>query len=508
MTKYLKDNWFPISIITILTFIVWYKILNIVPGEYAYFGPLDVNKYYFSFKAITSNASFLSQLIYYILLPIFKDQIYYYMFFQLLIMLLIYQVYYFVLLKITKDKGVSLMATIFFLANHVGSFTMFGTGNNQRFIQRIPNLPLIFISFYFLTKYLKLNKIKHLIISVVIYVISLLFAHFSVLFLPILIIYPFIYLFLNRQKYFIFKSIIISFIFLTASILLTRGDSFTRPNYPPLQYIKDTPNVIQMVLYQISSTSFPQQLTVFLSKLPFFQIPYPYLKMQNYVLILLGLLSLIALIKAKKYPKILPLYVTFCLSLFLLSFMIIYAYGSDPDPTKFFDEDRIYFFHSIFIALIWATWIKLFFGKKEILYKTATFLVTLAFLIQNTSLIWKGIDKYQYRSNMYSRYIEYIKDHASTFNEQTVIVAPPDLIRTTEPFVRRFYKLDKATFINLENDWEKNVSKIKVDKKNIFVLDYMYSYDSRGDIDPLLVTIVDKSEDFRSNKKIIPFIKP
>ena len=507
--RYLQENWLPISTITFITIFVWYKILNIVPSDYAYFGPLDVaDEKYYSLKLITANASFFSQLIYFVLVPLFKDHITYYMLFQLMVMFLIYQVYYFMLIKITKDKGVSLIATIFFLANYVGSLTMFGTGNNQRFIQRIPNLPLIFISFYFLTKYLESNKTKHIIFSVVLYMVSVLLAHFSVLFLPILIIYPFIYLLINRHKYFLLKSTAISSLFLTTSILLTRGDVFTRPNYSPLLFIKETPDVIQMILYQISSISFPQQLTVFLSKLPFFQIPYPYLQTQNYVLIFVAFLSLIALIKVKTYSKILPLYITFFLSLFLLSFMIIYAYGADPNPIKFFDEDRIYFFHSIFIAFIWASWIKIFFGNNNKIFKIAGLLAVVIFLFHNTFYIWKTIDRYQYRSNMYKAFIDYIKNLSPSFNDKTVIVAPPDLVRTTDPFIRRFYNLDKAIFIALENGWGRLVTETKADKKNVFVLDYKYSYDSKNDIDPQSVKIVDKSADYRSNKKIEPFVKP
>lgn len=509
--KYFQENWLSTSLITLITFAVWYKILNIVPSDYAYFGPLDVSDFkHFSINSLLSNASFLSQSIYFALVPLFKDRIILYMSSQLIIMLLVYQTYYFITVKITKDKYLSFLATIFFVANYVGSFTMFGTGNNQRFVQRIPNLPLIFISFYFLTRYLEISKKINLFLSSAFFAISVILAHFSILFLPIFAVYPFIYFLFNKRKSIVVKLILIPLLFVILSIILTRGDSLTRPNDSPLTFIKETPNVAQAVLYQISSVSFPQQLTIYLSKhvslLPL--IPYPYLQTQNYVLIFIAIVSFLAFVKGRKYPKLLPLYATLLLSMPILSFLIIYAYNLEPNPAKFFDEDRIYFFHSILIAFIWAAWIKFFFGRKKILYIVVSLLAVGIFLFDNTSLIWKGIDRYQYRSNMYKAFIGYTKDLSPSFNDKTVIVAPPDLIRTTDPFIREFYNLEKATFIPLENGWTKLVNKTKADKKDIFVLDYKYGYDTNKDIDPRSVQIVDKSEDFRLGKNIENFVKP
>ncbi len=123
-------------------------------------------------------------------------------------------------------------------------------------------------------------------------------------------------------------------------------------------------------------------------------------------------------------------------------------------------------------------------------------------------MIWKSIDKYQYRSRAYEAFIDYAKALSPSFSEKTVIVATPNLLRTTEPFIRRFYNLDKAIFINLEEGWEKQVLETKADRGNVFILDYKYNYDSKGNIDINSVTIVDKSQDFRLNKTVEPFTKP
>ena len=64
------------------------------------------------------------------------------------------------------------------------------------------------------------------------------------------------------------------------------------------------------------------------------------------------------------------------------------------------------------------------------------------FLFENISLIWKGIDRYQYRSNMYRAFIGFTKTHSLSFSDKTVVISPPDMIRTTDPFIRRFYNLD------------------------------------------------------------------
>ncbi|KKR10297.1 MAG: hypothetical protein A3D24_02505 [Candidatus Blackburnbacteria bacterium RIFCSPHIGHO2_02_FULL_39_13] len=506
--KYLQENWLLVSLITITAIIVWFKILNIVPSDYAYFGPLDVSDInYFSINSILSNAGFFSQLIYFALVPLFRDRIALYMAFQLIVMIMVFQTYYLVIVKITKDKYLSFLATVFFMANYVGTFTMFGTGNNQRFVQRIPNLPLIFVSFYYLTNYLESNKKIKLLLSYILFIASVVLAHFSILFLPIFAVYPFVYFLLNRPKSVTFKSILlIPLFFAMISILLTRGDSLTRPNESPLSFIKETP--IQAVLYQISSVSFPQQLTVYISKHLSPPIPYPYLQTQNFVLVVIAIIFLVALLRGGKHIRSLPLYVTFLLSLPILSFFVIYAYNLDPNPIKFFDEDRIYFFHTILIAFIWAACIKFFFGKNKTAYALVSILIAGIFLFENISLIWKGIDRYQYRSNMYRAFIGFTKTHSLSFSDKTVVISPPDMIRTTDPFIRRFYNLDRATFIALEDGWVKQVADTKADKKDVYVLDYRYGYNANNDIDPHSVQIIDKSEDFRTGKDINQFVKP
>ena len=508
--KYLQENWLPIITIIFVALTVWHKIPSQVPnGEgYCYFAQSNTIDYkHFFTHSLLNEYGLLAKIYFSILMPVFKNNLISYMVFQLVTMLIVYQTLYFVIVKITKDKIMSFLTTLFFLANYVGSFTMLGIGNYHRFVQRVPNLIPVFISFYYLVKYLEKRKTKHLFLLLILYTISIFLSHYNVFLLPIFAIYPFLHALINKRGKLLISAFFLSLFFVLSSILLTRGDSLSRPNDSPLTFIKNTPRLSEMVLYQVPAVAFPQQLTRYLSKHSSPPIPFPYLRTQEYVLIFVIALFALACLKGQKYPKLLSLYLTFVLSLFILSFMIMYAYDSYPNPLKFFDEDRIYFVHSILIGFIWAALVKFFFGENKKLYKTVAFLIMIAFLTHNTPFIWKGMDKYQYRSNMYQRFIDFIKGHTSSFNEQTVIIAPPDLIRTTEPFIRRYYKLQNNTFFVLENDWINLVRKTKVDKKNVFVLDYKYSYDSKNDIDPLSVTIVDKSADFRSNKKIVPFVK-
>ena len=509
--KYLLENWLPVTAITLITFIVWHKLLGQVPAaeSYVYFEPANLTLFKnMTFSSFSRNISPLSHMIFLTLIPLLKDNLTYYMIFQLLVMLLVYQTFYFIVVKITKDKYLSFLAAIFFAANYVGSLNMLGIGNYQRFIQRVPGLPPILISFFLLSKYLKGGKIKYLCFSLILYVVSILLAHFNTLLLPLFLVYPFIYLLLNKDKYVFTKSIIISLLFMSFSVLLARQDPLSRPNDSPITFIQETPDIVKMVLYQISSTAFPQQLTVYLSKLFSPPVLHPYLQTQNLVLIFIAILSIIAFFKGRKYSKILPLYVASCFSLLILSFVIVYAYKAKPNPLELFNEDRIYFLHTIPVAIIWGAMVKFFFGRNKKVYRRAVIIIGLVFLIHNSSLIWKRMDKYQYRSNKYKVFFEYTKALAPRFNHETVIVSPPDLIRTADPIVRRYYNLNEATFILLEDGWEELVAETKADKENVFVLDYEYRYNSKRGIDPLSVKIVDKSEDFRLNKKIEAFVKP
>lgn len=508
--KYLQENWLPIITIIFVALIVWHKIPSQVPnGEgYFYFARTNAIDYkYFFTRSLLNEYSLLAKIYFAILMPVFKNNLISYMVFQLATMLMVYQTLYFVIVKITKDKIMSFLTTLFFLANYVGSLTMLGIGSYHRFVQRVPNLIPVFISFYFLTKYLEKRKTKYLFLLLILYTISIVLSHYNVFLLPIFAIYPFVYALINKRGKLLIRAFSLSLFFVLSSILLTRGDSLSRPNDSIFEFIKKTPQLTEMVLYQVSAVTFPQKLTIYLSKLHSPPIPYPYLATQKTIIIFMLIIFTIAILRGRKYPKIFPLFLTFVISFFILSLMMLYAYNTNPNPLKFFGEDRMYFVHSILIAFIWATLLKFFFGRNKIIYKATALLIGAIFLITNISLIREDMNRYQYRSNIYKSFINYIKNLSPSFNDKTVIVAPADLIRSTDDFIRKYYNLDKATFVVLENGWRELVAKTKADKKNVFVLDYKYNYDSKNDIDSLSVTIVDKSADFRLGKKAEPIIR-
>src|SRR3990167_2228426 len=113
------------SIIISTTLLVWHKVLGqMFLGEgYYYFDRTQ------DFLALRNGRLVadkiwgydnLARIIFDLLPPIFKENVPLYLAFQLFVVTTLYLTFYFLLKAITKNKLLSLTATIFFLANYVG----------------------------------------------------------------------------------------------------------------------------------------------------------------------------------------------------------------------------------------------------------------------------------------------------------------------------------------------------------------------------------------------------
>src|SRR5260221_495481 len=459
--KFFKKNIFQILIIIFISLLTWYKILFRVPtGEgYYYFSKSNnIDFIHLTFQSILRSYDFFPKLIFTILIPIFKDNISCYMYFQFFIMISVYLTFYFVLNKIFKDKVQSLLSTIFFISNYVGQFTMIGQGDYQRFIQRVPNLVPTFISFLFLVLFIRNKNPKYWVYSFAFYLSAMIMSHSTSFFLPLFIILPCMY-FITRKLS--LKKTFLSVTFFTlATFIITNTDPLSKPaNYSILQFIKRTPRLIEMILYQISVSGFPVQFTSFLAKHQIPPIQIPYIPLLFPIFILIGIFLYLGYLKIKRNKNTLVIYLTIILSLFPISFLTMYAYNAIPNPLINFGEDRIYFIHSILFAIIWGMIIKAFLKtKNKIRYIVVVCIVTLFFLLQNILTIYSEMDKIALPSTLAKNFIQTMKPLSPAFNQKTIIIAPSQLLVTKFLYenlynipLKNFITLDETTSYNLNN---------------------------------------------------------
>jgi len=489
----------PIIIIIFIAFLTWYKILFHFPvGEgYFYFAPSNYIDFKFiTFASILSYYSFFAQFIFAILVPIFRDNISFYMYFQFTIMILTYLTFYYVLLKIFKDKLLAFISTIFFIANYVGQVTMMGLGDYQRFIQRVPELIPTFLSFLFLVYFIREGKIRNLFISIIVYTLALVFEHYTSFFLPLFVFLLVLDGLLNNRKN-IIKNVIIALFFVSITIGLTRTDSLSRPNYSIFNFALTTPKLSQMVFYQISMTGFPIQFTEFMAKHSKPPLSLPYTKIMTPVLIIIFIYLYLAFLKIRKNKELLTIYFSLILSLLTVCFLIMYAYNAVPNPLINFGQDRIYFVHSIFFAIIWGIVIKAFFaGLKINNYRKLYVLIVLVFLLQNIPLIWTDIDSTTIHSEIIRKFLQTAKTLSPNFNKNTILVAPWEPL-TASSVISDFYNMSPNKFLVYDDSLKAKLPKLSQDKNNVYILDFKYSTDAYGVGDKNSVKIIDYTEFFR-----------
>ncbi len=481
------------SIIIFVALITWHTILLRVPtgeGYYYFSKPYNIGFKDLSIKSILGSYDFFAISIFYILIRIFRDNIFYYMYFQFFVMITVYITFYFVLVKIFKDKIQSLLSTIFFISNYVGQFTMIGEGDYQRFIQRVPNLIPIFLSILFMVFYIRNKKLKYLIYSFLLYLTALIMYHYTSFFIPLFVILPLVYFITNQLN--IKKAVTSAGLFVITTILITSTDPLSKPaGYSMLQFIQKTPRLIEMILYQVSISGFPIQFTVFIAKhhVPPFETPYTFLLFPIFILVTIFLF--LGYLKLRKNKNTLAIYTTAVLSLFPISFLTMYAYNAIPNPLINFGEDRIYFIHSILFAIIWGIIVKAFLKTKNS-FKSLLAISSIAFLFlfQNLSYINKDLENIALQSNRTSNFLNTMKSISGKLNKKTLIIAPWQLL-VTEFIYENLYNIPKKNFVTLDNTTQSKIMNISYDPNNTFV------FNLRED------KILDETQNFKNTKKLI-----
>lgn len=493
----------PILVIGLCTLFVWYKILNqTLLGEgYHYF---DHGHRRFD----TINTFFASdtfpKLLFEFLPNIFMDNILLYIILQLLVMISLYTTLYLTIYKITKSKLIGISSSIFFLASYIGSFTMMGTGAYDRFMERVPNLIILLLSFYLLDKFFKTRVNKVLLISYLLFFLGNFLAHHSIFLVPIFLLLPFGYYIANisnkkKSKLSLIKAGLISSLFFVTTLIINSFETL-KPTRGFLEFISTDSTLLKKIFYQIPILFIPKDLISFIGKISGDSTPFAQTSGMLLLPILIVLILGIFLVK-KRLAHSLPLYLATLLSLPVTSFLNIYAYDSSPNPLKNFGEDRIYFISSICSSIVLALLLKSFFKKATDAYKIASVIILICYISYNSQLIWKNIDLAQYKSEAMKRYLVKVDHLSPQFKEKVIIVAPPEF-QWPIALIRLKYNNQNIEFMAFHTGWEKEIN--LNDKSAVFVLDYDYELLPGQNYDPNKGKFIDKTEEFRSGKEVIP----
>ena len=459
-----------ILLLIIISLIIWRPVFGQVPmGEGYYYFDRCQNKFVVPSDCPTTIWQYdnLARISFQLMIPIFGDNIHLYMFTQMGVSILLYVVIYLVLNKITKNSFFSFATVLMFLSSHTGSFSMMAIGNYQRFVQRVPNLILVFTSFLFLTKYLNNKKVKDVIYFGIFFMLAIYLSHHSIFMLPLFIVY----IFLKKKNY---KDLLLIIFIVLSSIVLTKTDHFV-PKEGIIEFIKNTPNIIDKTLLQIPNLLVPTELVRIIAKnWPVMPIHYPFTFVLKIFLFPILILLVLPIIFTKDKGDAKLLYITAVISLPLVCFLNLYAYGEGaPHPLRDFGEDRIYFIASIFTSIILGYIANLFWEKRSYFIKTLVILSLILSVLHNQFLIKRDANKLTETSNEMKHFIEFVKHETLDKNTKISMIGPSHLFWPMQ-FLTLFYgDKNNLSFALDSSDWKENILASNFDR--ILLVDYKNS---------------------------------
>lgn len=500
-----KSGFTPYLIVSILTVLVWHKILFQVPlGEgYYYF---DHGQDFITAQGKLSDlgqTDNFARFIFYFLPTFFHDNLTLYMAFQLTTMVALNLTFYYLVNHLTKNRWIALTAALLFSTSYIAQFEMLGTGNYQRFVQRIPALIPLFFALIQLNLYLTTRRAKNFLISLTLYAFAVLMGHFSTFLTPLFVIYPIAFSILQRTSLKVFwQTIPIVMSYPIINYLLILSDHLT-PTESILYFIhqKGLPFLIQQIFLEMGGMLIPPFL---LEKIA--AISYPFSLNVIAVTIPLSLILIVGIfIVFRRRADYLLIYLVSLIVIPILLFLNLYLGKVDPAydirgynyyflPTYYLNSvdftsvkgDRYYLVPYFFISIVISILIWAIFNKRQSTSISKSYqvvvIVFLAFQISsNTQIIWQSLDKLQPISDVTRQYITFNKSIRHQFTNQTMILAPRTLLWPST-MIRVFYGQPDMQFRLFRPGWEDEIIGKKT--QDILIFDYDYTTHRIIDLTP------------------------
>lgn len=504
--KNMRKKLIPHVILTIICVFVWFKTVNqsfLGEGFYYY----DSLRRYFPHGILNSIWEYdnFAKMFFAYTVPILKDNIFIYQVIQLGTLIALTITLFHFIKYFTKNSWIGFTGAAIFSANYLGLFEMIGVGNYQRFIQRVPNQILILLSFIELAKFYETGKIKKYLISLILFTISVLFAHFSTFLLPIYIIYPIINSLINRCKVIKFsKNIIYSIPFIIINLFLISQD-FHTPDSNFINFIKlnGLSKILSSITLQLSNMLIPPFL---IEKIASVTSSYK----DTLIVITIPIVAVFLLgifIVKKKQRKLLTIYLSSVVTIPVLLFLNFYldkinplynmrgytyyflanVYSRDPSLTATLKGDRCYMLPYLFLAIIISILIYVLFTSYKKFYKAFTIVFITGYVLYNASLVWININKIQPASEDMKKYLAYIKEILPRLNNKSILIIPKEFMWPSS-LIRQVYNLPEIEIIANNTNWKERMANRKNDA---IIIDYYYDHTKDGKLNPANNHIID-----------------
>ena len=415
--------------------------------------------------------------LFYLIGPIFKGQVSLYMWLMFIFMMLIDVVFYILVRVVTGSKLPAAVAFILFSLNFIGQYDMYSGGGYQYFVQRGILLLTLFVSFIFLHKYVASKKMGFFIISLVLYLMSIMMGFFGTWFLAPFIFYP-----LFKKRLWLAAP------FLVGNYLIIKDSSYSFPQDSIVELLfHKTGFITTGVIHQLTALTLPFGLNKQLTQMTIHSISdnnWPYIFGPILVLLYGGGIILVK----KSYPKGIDLALTALAS--LLSMLFFNLYLNPSSVLNDLGPSRYYYYPFSMLALFWSLVVASIFKTSKLKLKAVVFVIMIFWVIENMFAIKLAVkDVYQKHQNNYDT-ISYLKKWSLQMHEKpSYLILPYNFGAYGGEFAKRFY-VNQASYVGIERLSEidyQDLAKRKVDPRRLFVL----HYDETSD------TVVDQTDKWR-----------
>lgn len=442
MVKFTKQHYIiPFILVTVFTFLIWHRVLDqALIGE----GAIYLTEPYVSMldkeglQNISSRHDVFPILFTYIVGNYFGDQMWLYYLSMLIMVSLVNYLLYLLLIRVTGKWLVGAISVSFFAVNYVGSFQKLGQGYYQWFIQRIPQfIPALFGLILMINFYSNKRKIYYYG-SVLLYLLAFFLSHYTLIILPLFLIYPLAYVFVNNRNN--FKQYGLAFIqtipFVLGSYLLLRNQDLNSSQIQFDNQLNSQIGIVYFLQHQPWFKELLKEITIMIIPLnPVFHINLANLYSFS-VPVSLGLLAMFLLVYRKVNNSMRPLLLTSAVALPVVTFIVMYI---NPGAVFFHQSTLRYLYVP---SMVLAVFLGIVIGwvlEQKMWIKTMVIILITLWTINNIQLINKGFDFWQPTHNIVLATIEYVRSSYSHFPEKSIVVTEPQIGGYSAGMLDHFY---------------------------------------------------------------------
>lgn len=387
----------------------------------------------------------LQRIMFELLTPVFKGEIYLYMWIVYIVMLLTNIIFYILVKTITRNTLISFIATLIYSLSAIGKYDMLASGIYPYFSQRAIVLPFQLIALTLFILYFKTGRIRYYLISLLLYLFAVTMGMFGTWFIAPFLFYPIFHYIFNTKHTIInmIKTIWSLIPFPIGNILIIYQNGFTSSSgFASAPAFKDwlfSTNLFYFIWHQLTIVTLPplsyHNIIILVSNLTErLNLEVEPIGIVGPVVTVVYLLTLYFI--SIRQPKLKAIAFT---AFFALILMLLLNYKHPDAVLRTAESSRYFYFPYTMLALFWGIFIYTVLPKN--ILKVGAFLIifTSFWTISNLYAIEKMYERNKAPQIANKSALNKIEKMQSLQEPRTTLVVPFVLGTYAAEYIKRFY---------------------------------------------------------------------